>query len=657
MSHPSRLTLPPPKNLNKNNRLEAFPKRRAPARRFLLSVVSSLLLGGLVLGWPGTSGAQNCEATAGVPVTGDLATDCATLLGLKAALLGSTTATLNWDAAVPMVDWDGVTVVARVTVLLLNNKDLRGVLPAALNRLTGLTQLNLSHNQLSGEIPDLSGLTALEILHLNNNQLSGPVPDLSGLTALTSIDLDNNNQLSGICIEGGVLATGDLAADCATLLGLKDVLRGTATLNWTDTPHMNLWAGVTVGGTPLRVTRLRLGNKDLTGVLPAALNRLTGLEVLHLDNNQLSGPIPDLSGLTALTELDLSTNQLSGPIPDLSGLTALTRLVLDNNNFTAGPIPPWVNSLTGLTHLHLNNTNRTGPIPNLSSLTALRLLHLHNNNFTPGPIPPWINDLTTLAFLDLGNTNRNRAIPNLSALTSLQILELSDNQLSGPIPDLSGLAALYYLVLDNNNFTAGPIPPWTTSMSRLTVLRLNNTNRTGAIPDLRGSGTPKTNWAWLDLGNNNFDEGVIPTWMNDLTSLQSLVLANTNRTGAIPNLSGLSTLYVLDLSNNNFTAGPIPAWVTAGNTLTNLHLANTNRTGTFPALSALTLLVLDLSNNDFTDGVIPPWMSTETTLRELRLANTDRTGAIPDLSGLAAFWRFWTSGTTTSPQQERSRPG
>ena len=82
MSHPRPLTLPPPKNLNKNRQSETPPKRPAPARRFLLSVVSSLLLGGLVLGWPGTGGAQTSytctRAGSTVSSTTALHTDCNT---------------------------------------------------------------------------------------------------------------------------------------------------------------------------------------------------------------------------------------------------------------------------------------------------------------------------------------------------------------------------------------------------------------------------------------------------------------------------------------------------------------------------------------------------------------------------------------------------
>ena len=207
MSHPRRLTLPPPpKNLNKNHYLESPPKRPAPARRFLRAVVSSLLLGGLVLGWPGTGGAQTQTCTRGDPpatVTGDLATDCNTLLNLKAALRGTlamgATDPLNWVNTLDMDSWTGVTVSGtppRVTSLSLPNKSLTGTLPAALNSLTGLQSLALFNNQLTGSIPTLSALTALQILHLGNNRLTGSIPALSTLTALQALQL-HDNQLTG----------------------------------------------------------------------------------------------------------------------------------------------------------------------------------------------------------------------------------------------------------------------------------------------------------------------------------------------------------------------------------------------------------------------------------------------------------------------------
>ena len=55
-------------------------------------------------------------------------------------------------------------------------------------------------------------------------------------------------------------------------------------------------------------------------MIPAALARLTNLEVLDLGANQLTGPIPTwLDSLTSLQELSLSDNQLTGMIPAAAG--------------------------------------------------------------------------------------------------------------------------------------------------------------------------------------------------------------------------------------------------------------------------------------------------------------------------------------------------
>ena len=66
--------------------------------------------------------------------------------------------------------------------------------------LTSLTTLDLSDNQLSGTIPDLSSLTQLQNLYLGDNQLSGTIPDLSSLTQLQNLYL-GDNRLSGTIPE------------------------------------------------------------------------------------------------------------------------------------------------------------------------------------------------------------------------------------------------------------------------------------------------------------------------------------------------------------------------------------------------------------------------------------------------------------------------
>ena len=108
-----------------------------------------------------------------------------------------------------------------------------------------------------------------------------------------------------------------LMVDCLALLTGKDTLRGTGTLNWDTGTAMTSWDGVTVSGTPKRVTKLELPSESLTGSLPAALGR-GAVKLTHVDlsGNSLTGRIPaELKALTNLVSLKLTGNTLTGCIP------------------------------------------------------------------------------------------------------------------------------------------------------------------------------------------------------------------------------------------------------------------------------------------------------------------------------------------------------
>ena len=100
-----------------------------------------------------------------------------------------------------------------------------------------------------------------------------------------------------------------LMRDCYALLEAKDALRGTATLNWSVDTTIAQWNGVTVGGTPKRVTKLLLANKSLNGTIPWALERLDGLAELRLSGNALTGCIP--VALRSVATHDLASLGLS----------------------------------------------------------------------------------------------------------------------------------------------------------------------------------------------------------------------------------------------------------------------------------------------------------------------------------------------------------
>ena len=154
---------------------------------------------------------------------------------------------------------------------------------------------------------------------------------------------------------GGCSNNPGLVADCNALLAARDTLAGAGTLNWSANTPITSWEGVTIGGSPLRVTGLNLTRNQLTGTIAPGLGNLANLTVLALGGNHLTGPIPSwLGNLTNLQELYLWGNQLSGPIPsELGSIANLQELYLWGNQLT-GTIPAELGNLNNLEVLSLS---------------------------------------------------------------------------------------------------------------------------------------------------------------------------------------------------------------------------------------------------------------------------------------------------------------
>ena len=130
-----------------------------------------------------------------------------------------------------------------------------------------------------------------------------------------------------------------LVSDCDALLAARDKLRGTGALNWAPDTPITQWDGLRTGGSPLRVTTLKVQKRQLDGHIPAEIGSLDKLVDLWMYNNELSGLIPpEIGNLADLRTLMLKDNDLSGQIPlTLDNLT-LDRLWLRGNSFT-GCVP------------------------------------------------------------------------------------------------------------------------------------------------------------------------------------------------------------------------------------------------------------------------------------------------------------------------------
>ncbi|PKA58972.1 putative inactive receptor kinase [Apostasia shenzhenica] len=168
---------------------------------------------------------------------------------------------------------------------------------------------------------------------------------------------------------------------------LSQIPHGRA-LNWSeDTSVCGSWRGVICNPDYSRVVELRLPGIGFNGAIPSnTLSRLSGLQILSLRSNGLTGPFPaDFSNLTALTGLHLQLNGFSGPLPsDFSPWKNLTVLDLSFNDFN-GSIPTTISNLTQLAALNLSNNSLSGRIPDLR-FSKLQMLNV-SNNLLNGNIP------------------------------------------------------------------------------------------------------------------------------------------------------------------------------------------------------------------------------------------------------------------------------
>ncbi|KAK8562717.1 hypothetical protein V6N12_010788 [Hibiscus sabdariffa] len=140
------------------------------------------------------------------------------------------------------------------------------------------------------------------------------------------------------------------------------------------------------------VTRVDLGNANLTGQLVSQLGQLPNLQYLELYSNNISGIIPEeLGNLTELVSLDLYLNELTGGIPTTLGQLKKLRFLRLNNNSLSGTIPFSLTTIDTLQVLDLSNNRLTGDVPvngSFSLFTPISFANNQLNNPPPAPPPP-----------------------------------------------------------------------------------------------------------------------------------------------------------------------------------------------------------------------------------------------------------------------------
>ncbi|KAK3003671.1 hypothetical protein RJ639_018368 [Escallonia herrerae] len=252
------------------------------------------------------------------------------------------------------------------------------------------------------------------------------------------------------------------------------------------------------------MTIINLSRNYLNGTIPPEWAS-TKLENLYVNENRLSGPIPEyLGNITSLTSMSLGNNLFSGTVPaELGRLVNLKDLIFSTNNLTGG-LPLELNKLTRLTLLRLSSNNFTGKIPSFENWKQLQLLEIQGSGFE-GPIHSSISLLSNLTELRISDLNgEGSEFPVLSNMTGMNKLMLRSCNISGKIPDyIANMTALNTLDLSFNKLE-GEIPNLG-SLGSLKDMYLTSNNLTGPIPNW----VRDTNWK-VDLSYNNFLESSVP---------------------------------------------------------------------------------------------------------------------------------------------------
>ncbi|XP_070682130.1 receptor-like protein EIX2 isoform X2 [Malus domestica] len=366
--------------------------------------------------------------------------------------------------------------------------------------------LNLSHNQLYGQIQNIFVGAFPSVVDLGSNQFTGALPIVA--TSLFWLDLSNSS------FSGSVFHF------------------------FCDRPDE-----------PKQLEILHLGNNFLTGKVPDCWMSWQYLGFLNLENNNLTGNVPMSMGyLQDLESLHLRNNHLYGELPhSLQNCTSLSVVDLSENGFS-GSIPIWIGkSLSGLHVLILRSNKFEGDIPNeVCYLKSLQILDLAHNKLS-GMIPRCFHNLSALA-----NFSESFS-PRIFGSVNGEVWENAILVTKGTEMEYSKILGFAKGMDLSCNFMYGEIPKELTGLLALQSLNLSNNRFTGRIPSKIGDMAKLES---VDFSMNQLD-GEIPPSMTNLTFLSHLNLSYNNLTGRIPKSTQLQSLDQSSFLGNELCGAPL----------------------------------------------------------------------------------------------------
>ncbi|XP_011075193.1 probably inactive leucine-rich repeat receptor-like protein kinase At5g06940 [Sesamum indicum] len=324
-----------------------------------------------------------------------------------------------------------------VVLDLSHNPFLVSELPADIVELGKLEQLLLQSSGFYGEIPAdfFKGLNSLTILDLSQNNLTGNLPKIEFLPNLVSFDV-SLNKLSGSFPNGVCEANGLVSLSL----------------------HTNFFNGSIPNDLINECTnleRFEVQNNGLSGNFPSWLWSLPKIKLIRAENNRFTGEIPDsISEAAQLEHVQIDNNSFTSTFPlGIGKVRSLYRFSASLNGLY-GELPPNFCDSPVMSIINLSHNFLSGSIPEVKRCKKLVSLSLADNSFA-GEIPESLADLPVLTYLDLSKNNLTGSIPQELERLKLALFNVSFNKLSGRVPAslISGLPASF---LQGNPGLCGP---------------------------------------------------------------------------------------------------------------------------------------------------------------------------------------------------------
>ncbi|TYJ51001.1 hypothetical protein E1A91_A01G248600v1 [Gossypium mustelinum] len=565
---------------------------------------------------------------------------------------------MKWNQTTDCCSWDGVSCDAGGHVIGLDLSDRAISSPidnsSSLFRLQHLQQLNLAFNRFEQVFPaGFDKLENLSYLNLSYAGFTGQIPiEISHLTRYSSPE------------ESLKLEKPNLKMLVQNLTGLRFLYLDGINMSTT-------WNKCSQALSPLiKLQVLSMRACYLSGPIHSSLSKPRSLSIIRLDENILSGLVPqfflefpnlttlldaNLSGfipktvekMTQLVHLDFSWNRLSGPALNLSqnqfngtigGLHVKASSLIDTldlrSNKLQGQFPMFVFKLHGLTLLDLSSNNFSGLIPMsaFQNLRNLSYLDLSYNRLTIDAITTNISSLCLpkLTKLFLASCNLMEFPNFLKNQSSLIQLDLSNNQIHGEMPSWIWKTIYWGLLNLSGNFLVEFERPLNNINSSFIVepipnMDLRGNQLEGQIPIL------PLGVIYLDFSNNKFNS-VLPAHIGDSLRYATFVsISNNNIHGSIPpSLCNITFPRVLDLSNNSLS-GPIPQCLfqmNVPNTVLNLRQNNLSGIISDTFSKSCELQILDLNQNRL-EGKVPKSLENCKRMEVLDIGNNQINDSFP----------------------------